>query len=231
MTKLEILNKAKYIQFPYKNQTFKDYSKYKINVNRLPLLEFNTLYNLMPTNNHHYTMHYHINYVLPLINKLFDFGYDTNDFELIEYKHKYGDLSYLRPKKDFRFEATCFTDDTKENLSFEDLKPIDKNNVSYRDFYRFPHKCSRIINLDLDNSRKIFISGDSQSIPDIPILACYYKEVWYFDNRTGRSPDWSSIDIKKTKSFNNFYKNIIFNDVLIQLYTNPLWWYTKVNLM
>lgn len=235
MTNEDILNKAQYILFPYMNKSYHSYDVSNHYIYKTPIIETEDLseviYINMPTNKHHYTYKYHIKYVLPLLNSLFNFGYNINDFNLIEFKHEYGDLSYLKPKIDYTFEVVCFTDNTKEILKFEDLKPIDKDNVSYRDLYRFPHKCSKVINLDINNDRKIFISGDSQIIPDIAILACYYKEVWYFDNRTGKSLDWSIIDKEKTISFNDNYKNINFDDVLIELYTNPIWWYTEINLM
>lgn len=229
MNNSEILNKAKFIQFPAEN---KFYNTYNLdNINKLPIVNYNVLYDLMPTNKHHYTTYYHINYVIPKLNELFKFGFNINDFDLIDYKTKYGDLSYLKPKENFKFNVICFTDNTNEILEYEDLKPINDKNISYRDLYRFPHKCSRIINLNINNDKKIFISGDSQMIPDIPILSCYYKEVWYFDNRTGKSEDWLSIDKDKTVKFADKYKNINFDDVLIELYTNPIWWYTEVNLM
>ena len=236
MKKEDILEKAKYILFPYMNKIYDESYLSLVNstIIKLPIIKDDNndiMYDKMPTNKHHYTMYYHINYVIPILNKLFNFGFNINDFNLINYDTKYGDLSYLKPKEKFHFNVICFTDNTNEILEYEDLKPINNNEISYRDLYRFPHKCSKIINLSKNNNKKIFISGDSQSIPDIPLLACYYKEVWYFDNRTGKSIDWTTIDKNKTIPFSNYYQNTIFDDVLIQLYKNPLWWYTDINLM
>jgi hypothetical protein len=54
-------------------------------------------------------------------------------------------------------------------------------------------------------------------IPDIPVLSCYFKEIWYFDNRNNL--------ILKEK-----YKDIKFDKILIELNNNPLSFYIDTNL-
>lgn len=234
MNKFEILEKAKYVLFPIDNK-FYDEETYKEikDLVKLPIIEDNekALYLHMGDNNrHHYTNYYHINYVLPELDKLFHFGYNKDDFNLIDFKTNQGDLSYLKPKKEYSFEITSFEENLVVKATFDDLKPLKLCWPSYRDMYIGFHSCTKLVNLDIDNNKKIFISGDSQSIGDILILACYYKEVWYFDNRTGQTKDYNDIIESNTTSYADKYKDIVFDDVLIQLFRNPLSWYTDINL-
>ena len=53
-------------------------------------------------------------------------------------------------------------------------------------------------------------------IPDIPVLCCYYKEVWYFDNRY------------RVKLCDKF-KDVNFDQVLIQLNNNSITKYLNEN--
>lgn len=54
-------------------------------------------------------------------------------------------------------------------------------------------------------------------IPDIPPIACYFKEVWYMDNRdNGR--------------FSEMYKDIEFTDVIFELNNNAISFYRDLNL-
>ena len=73
------------------------------------------------------------------------------------------------------------------------------------------------------------ISGDSQMIPSIAPLAHYFKEVWYFDNRTGWIKDKIFTE-EKFVSFSNYYKNVEFTDVLIECYCRDLKWYEYWNI-
>lgn len=73
-----------------------------------------------------------------------------------------------------------------------------------------------MINKFIDINKKLFISGDSQMILDIPFLSCFFKEVWYFDNR-------------KKKTLSNKWINENFTDVLIEVGHLPLTDYTELN--
>ena len=78
------------------------------------------------------------------------------------------------------------------------------------------------------------ISGDSQMIPSINPLTNYFKEVWYFDNRTGyiKNEETDEFEFHKDKfvSFSETYKDIYFTDAIIQLYCRDLKWYEYWNL-
>lgn len=80
----EIVAKAKYIQFPYNNETYKEIYGER-NPERLPILPGeDVLYNGMPRDNgHHYTTDYAYRYVLPLIDSLLSFGFSVGDFEKV----------------------------------------------------------------------------------------------------------------------------------------------------
>lgn len=238
MTKEEILNKAKYIQFPLVNNSYKeDYKELINNIERLPIIkEHSVLYDDITGDEHHYTTEYTYKYVLPIINNLLNFGFNINDFNIKEYKiienNIESDLSYLVPKNKYTFKLYSFLRDKEFDFEFDgglvfnyNLRPDGK----YRDLFVFPHQCSRIINNEINNDKKLFISGDSQIIPSISILACYYKEVWYFDNRTGKEGNF--INKENTTKYSDNFKDVIFDDVLIELYSNPIEWYTEINLM
>lgn len=234
MIKEEILNKAKYIQFPLVN---KEYKEYPIEcIHKLPcIIQYDPLYSLSSTDKHHYTIKYHREYVLPLMEKLLRFGYNENDFNVVECMNDNCDLSYFVPKNEMKFDVHWLLG-TKmySDISFENGLIFNENEGNGDKFYRNMiigcHTSLRIINKTISSNRTLLISGDSQIIPDIAILACYFKEVWYLDNRSGKV-DNTTIDIKKTISIQDKYKDVVFSDILISLYSNPLWWYTEVNLM
>lgn len=234
MTKDEILNKAKYIQFPLIN---KEYKEYQINnIHKLPCVKtYNPLYSLSTTDKHHYTLQYHRDYVLPLMENLLQFDYNKNDFNIVDCYNDNCDLSYFIPKKDMTFNVYWLLG-TKEylNIPFENGLIFNETEGNGEKLFRNMiigcHTSLKIVNNSIDSNKKLLISGDSQIIPDIAILACYYKEVWYLDNRSGKI-DNLTMDINKTISIEDKYKDIYFDDILISLYNNPLDWYTEINLI
>ena len=233
----DILTNAKYICFPYRNTTFgKKYNNCGKDIHFLPIIkDRDMLYSKMQGNEHHYTTEYTYKYVLPLIDKLLNFGFNMNDFNLIPLKLEIGDISYITPKKEIDYNITCFNDNITFDGHYMDL--FDEkfiNAPSYRLLNRFNHKCSRIINNTTDSKRILMISGDSQSIPSIAPLSYYFKEVWYFDNRTGyiKNPETNEFEFCEDKfvSYADTYKDTTFTDVLIQLYCRDLKWYEYWNL-
>ena len=164
-------------------------------------------------NESHLSTNTHYNYILPNLSKLLDFSYDLNDFNLIEKKDSTNtyDLSYMFPKNDKNFEITYngniyegtyknligYTnyDINKENFmkntSFEDINP------DYHLLFFAPHQCCILKNLSENNGRKLLISGDSQLIPLVPILAYYFKEIVYLDKRKGDDGRMYDIDINE----------------------------------
>lgn len=235
MTREEIVENAKYIQFPYNNEVYRNYYE-KVNPKRLPIIKDKTvLYTNMNDNGHHYTTEYTHNYVLPLLSELLDFNYNINDFNFIECVKPLWDISYIVPKIEYEYEIFNFTDNIHTEGKYIDLfNPEFFILNKYRELYRYPHSCSRIINKTLQNNRILMISGDSQIIPSINPLTSYFKEVWYFDNRTGYYKDMQSGEFafheNEFRSFAKTYENVEFTDVLIECYCRNLNWYQYWNL-
>ena len=180
MMKEELLDKAIYIQYPLKDGNYKFFNVGK-EINKLPNGD---KYKGWKFNEHHFTTEYHRNYPIPLYCKLFGLDYNENDFILEERKSGNYDISFLKPKKDYKYEIFGYTrGEHFDNLSFDDIThndSIKKDITDYHRLYKYGHECSRLINKTIDNDRKIFVNGDSQMIPDIPFLSCFFKEVWFF---------------------------------------------------
>lgn len=237
MTKEEIVSIAKYICFPYRNRVFGEkYDNCGRDVHRLPILEdVDALYSDMPGNEHHYTTDYTYRYVLPLIDSLIGFGFSMDDFELVPLVLETGDLSYIVPKKNIEYTVTCFTDNVTFDGGYMDLfSEKFAESPSYRLLNRYNHKCSRIVNRTTDSERVLMVSGDSQSIPSIAPLSYYFKEVWYFDNRSGyvKNPDTGVFEFHGDRfvSYADTYRDVVFTDAIMQLYCRDIDWYEYWNL-
>jgi hypothetical protein len=221
MTREELLDKAIYIQYPLNYNEYKDF---KINkeIIKLPLPQSGMMYDGWEFNDHHFTTEYHRLYSFPLFCKIFELQFNDNDFILDSRNSNGFDISLLKPKKGFRYEVYGFTRGGEhfDDLSFDEITNNDsKNNdiTDYHRLYRYSHECSRLINKTIENDRKLFISGDSQMIPDIGFLSCFFKEVWYFDNRN-------------CLNLSDLYRDVEFTDVLIGLNQADMWAYLIRNL-
>lgn len=218
MTKKQLLDKAIYIQYPL------SYNGYKVlsidNVNKLPLPSKGMMYDKWTYNTNHFTTKYHRLYSIPLLCRLLNIDFKENDFVLDIRKSGEFDISLFKPKNDYKYEIYGYTRNEHFNdLMFYDITHNDSvsNGITdYHRLYKYSHECSRLINKTINNDRKLFISGDSQMIPDISFLSCFFKEIWYFDNRNKLilSDKWSSE---------------VFTDVLIEMNHLPLTEYTETN--
>ena len=212
MTTQEIINKAIYIQFPKSSKEYKQYREAK-DVHKLPL-PGNMMYSTWKLNDNHFTTEYHRKYVLPLLNDLLHMKYNESDFHLVERHYENNDISMLYPNKECSFDIYSFEhDETSNNVTYDTLiNSCNINNwriTSYHKLYKYPHECSHIINnYLLYNDRKLLISGDSQMIPVVSVLACYFKELMYLDNRSNKSFK------KRIEEFNP-------TDVIIELNNDP----------
>jgi len=221
MTREEILKIAKFIQFPLNYTTYFECGNVEKEVNKLPLPDKGMMYDTWSLNNNHFTPEYHRKYVIPLLVKLFDINFNENDFVVDKKEYENFDISILKPKENFIFDVIGYTSNKhNENVDWSFLttrinRPSDI--TEYHSLYVYSHECSRIINKTINSNRKLFISGDSQLIPHIAFLACFFKEVWFFDNR-------------KKLNLANKWKNVNFTDVLIELNNKKIESYTKVNL-
>ena len=217
MTREEILNKAIYIQFPANYTNYTNYNIPGKEINKLPLPEPGMMYDGYNLNDNHFTTKYHREFVIPLINKLLNLNFKENDFILDKRTYKDYDLSIYKPLQEFKFDIFGYT--ANEQVEDVDWNFLSNSKIkspfitSYHALYAYPHQCSRIINRTISSNRKLFISGDSQMIPDIAFLACLFKELWYFDNRNklNLTYKWSETN---------------FTDVLIELNCLPISSYT-----
>lgn len=246
MTRKELISKAKYIQFPYINEEYRNFYK-ELEPVRVPLAKgYDPLYSNSVHDKHHYTTEFHRKTVLPLLESILGFGYNRKDFDLEEFICEDGDYSYLVPKEKMKFDIYRYDIDphiVMKNVDFKELMSKDylsgKGSHRYWGLYRYAHACSRIVNKGMPrDGRKLFVSGDSQILPDIPVLACYFREVWYFDNRTGyyTTPrdEYGNYKIKWDESKHipcrREYRNKKFSDVLIQVYCADIERYHKWNI-
>jgi hypothetical protein len=183
----------------------------------------------LKNNYHHYTTDYHRKYVLPLLNDIYKFGYNENDFVIkkniikdineITNKQDSYDLSYLLPKKDKIFKVSSLEFDIDYISDFSGLM-CNKNTkkllsfTKYHELYCLPHSCSIVENLSKSNGKTLLILGDSQMIPSLPILCWYYKKVIYLDNRTTDKFYYES-----------HLKNLKADDYLVEMFNSGLDYY------
>ena len=146
------------------------------------------MYETYSFNEHHFKPFYFNEYILPEINNILEIGYNINDFEYIEKDDNGHDVSYLMPKCEYKFDLYGLSNnDVRLNVDFNELRCCNLTSfdiTSYHKLFAFPHMCSKIINKSIDNNRVLVLSCDSQMIPIIPVLACYFKEIWALDNRS-----------------------------------------------
>ena len=221
MTREEILKNAHYIQYPLDTRTYINVDKnVKDLLHKLPLPKENEMYKGWYGNHNHFTTDYHRKYVLPLLIDILKLPYKEHDWELKERKSNNFDLSYLQVIKSPVYEVWGLTrNEHFDNVHFDDLVNNDSKSsdiTGYHRLYKYSHECSRIINKSIISDRRIFISGDSQFIPDIAFLSCYFKELWYMDNR-------------KNLSFCNEWKDVKFTDCIIEINCSHTGRYTVQN--
>ena len=225
MTREELLGKAVFIKFPLTYKTYYpdyDQTAYGPLIYRLPLPQAGEMYDDWHLNENHFTPKYHLNYVLPLLREVLDLPMSSQDFDFVPRTDSTGqhDISYLRPRKECRYEVFGFNrNEHFEDISFSQLQECSSHDAAteyHQRYYKYAHECSRVINKTLDNNLKLFISGDSQMIPHITTLTTYFKEVWYMDNRSAMY-------------FQNKYLEIDFSHVLVELNCNSLAKYVHWN--
>ena len=179
MTKSDIISKALFLQYPCGYNCYKEYDIEKEKLYKLPFPQNGMMYDGWYKNDNHFTTKYHIENVIPLLCKILHLEYDGNDFVLDERKSGNYDISILVPKTDYRYEIFGYTrNEHFDDLSFADITSNNSTNNDIYDYHRlfkYSHECSRLINKDIASDRKLFISGDSQMIPDIGFLSCFFN--------------------------------------------------------
>ena len=165
-------------------------------------------------NIHHIQMPYYIRVVYPYLALQWGFPYDRDDFKIKKNADDEIDCSFLWYKGKAKWTVSIDQQIVSEHKGFDCLTntkedyPGDKYSAFHR-IFSSSHHCCRIINESMETGRSICISGDSFMIPVIPILACYYKEVVFLDNR----PDENGEIVDNT----GYFKDRIFDQVVVAL--------------
>ena len=141
-------------------------------------------------NLHHVALASYVRIVYPYLADILGFPYKRSDFDLFKYEGDNMDCSFLWPKADMRWTVSINQETTAEHEGFECLTNLDGKypgdaESAYHRIFCASHCCSRIINESLPEGESVIISGDSYMIPVAPILACYYHELVFLDNRYG----------------------------------------------
>lgn len=162
-------------------------------------------------NGNHFIPEYHKEVVIPKLEELLDFKVDDSFVWTIrKVNNGNSDLGFYRPvnPNNYMFSAYCITTGEEKEGNFDILTTCVDTEPSHTDYHRvycYPHRCSRIINLTNDTDRRLLLCGDSQLLPEIALLACFFKEVWYLDKRYGNF------------SAKELFKNIEFTHVLFEV--------------
>jgi len=189
------------------------------------------IYKTYFANNHHFNIMWQQSVVAPCIMGLFGMCFNMNDFCRTPYTLRTGDdlqdLSFLKPREEQSFSVTdiesgCVVE--KDSLFRDDSDDFCMETYAYTNYHRFlwcAHKCALIKNNRIRNGKSLIVSCDSQMIPVIPILACYFGEILHLDRRgwydisgyLERDYDcvlvahWCSDSCLETSFFNKMYVN------------------------
>ena len=207
----------------------------------LPLVSSKDRYAGLYTDSHHYTTAWHMKYHFPILSELLNIDINLNDFAVISNiiedasTGKHYDMSYLMPFYDSEFDVICatyhkqgseiITEYISERERYSDLVNVNYLHLqtvneyegiryvetNYHRLFKYSHCCAKLENKNPIYNKSLLITGDSQMIPAIPVLAYYYKTLVYLDNRNGKC------------SNKGIWKDITFDDVLVNLfYPNSL---------
>ena len=189
------------------------------------------MYSQYKYNEHHFTTNFHRRIVIPALTELLAFNFEINKYHIVtntaNTPNGMFDLSYYEPNDTkYEFDVTAPEYDIHYRSGFNGLLFNEKYKdmvaktgiiTHYHKLYAFPHSCSIVKNLYKHNGRTLLVSGDSQAIPFITTLCTIFKEVWYFDNRSGMS-------------FKDLLEKANFTDILIEMCNNDIEYYTDKNL-
>ena len=59
--------------------------------------------------------------------------------------------------------------------------------------FSLAHRCGLIRNKTIKTHNKLVINTDSMSVPVIPILSCFFREIFVVDFRGGNRPDFEKV--------------------------------------
>lgn len=109
-----------------------------------------------------------------------------SDFQKIEFKNGDFDFSYHVPTVHHQFTLVDLYSNRVIHGSDEQLRKVGLNESDlspYHQLFRMSHRSCKLVNETIDTNRKLVFNTDSMSIPIIPILINYYKEILVIDVR------------------------------------------------
>lgn len=208
MNAKEILNEAKYIQFPLINGTFQKFPN-EYDIIQLPLTK-NDQYRTYPYNDHHIKTLVLFNKVMPALNDILNFNFNPDDYIMETQMDGKYDISMPIPKNDFIYDCKSLYRDSDyfTDISYRDLMVLSSKQpklTKWHYLYKFAHECSTVDNKTNKNGRRILIIGDSQMIPLVTMMSIYFEHITYIDNREKMPILNKIIDIDYTDCIVNLF--------------------------
>ena len=167
-------------------------------------------------NVHHWTTKYVWEKFLPKLFSQLGVNCDQSSFVKISYIWSTCDFSYHNlPNAKFKIQKFGSTEEIGEHETLRNTNNCPYMSIScYHSLFKLSHCSGKITNLNDAPLQRVVVNCDSMSIPVIPILACYCKELLVIDNRTGRNQNFMKkiLDFKPTHYISLFTEeNFLFN--------------------
>ena len=167
----------------------------KFVVDKIIIENDNNKYVLYNGNNHHWTTNFVWNNFLPIMFSRLNVNFIKDDFIEIPFIWNNCNFSYHNM---LNSKFKIWTSSKNEEIGDHEILRITNDCPSkypaaisfYHSLFKLNHMCGRISNISDSNLitlNRVVVNCDSMSIPVIPILACYCKEMFVIDNRTGKS--------------------------------------------
>jgi hypothetical protein len=131
------------------------------------------------------------NKFIPILSGKLGLNIVQEDFKKVEFEWNDMDFSHHDPIREDRYRVQSFDDGIDIEGGFEVVRDIDVNNPGhnwtfYHQMLRLAHRCGIITNLTTDSNRRLVFNTDSMSVPVLPILANYCREILVIDVREGK---------------------------------------------
>ena len=139
-------------------------------------------------NAHHWTTSYVWDKFIPVLFHRLGLKLNQTDFKKVELEWNGMDFSHHDPVKENRYKIQSFDDDCLMEGGFEVIRDIDLDNPwhnwsFYHQMFRLAHRSGLVTNLTAKSEMRIVFNTDSMSVPVIPILINYVKEILVIDVR------------------------------------------------
>lgn len=151
------------------------------------------VYSSYPKNEHHWTTKWVWDHFIPRIASDLGISFSSSDFTLVPCSFDQQDLSYHIPHNDTSIQIGELGSTSCQTLKISELI-FNKNFTSpfgattgYHKLFLYSHRCCWIFNQASKTERSLILNTDSMSVPVIPALIPYFRNMLVLDNRTGTS--------------------------------------------